>query len=105
MSSVGNLDGFEYYINFTIGTPGQLQTVFIDTGSSNTFVFASNATFCETSGCDGGTFDVAKSSTYEKVNTSQPFWESFMLSRVWFKGDYVRDVVQLSKQKPSQAER
>jgi hypothetical protein len=101
MSSVGNQDGFMYYANITVGTPGQSQTLLIDTGSSNTFVFASNASLCETSGCDGGTFDLSKSSTYEKVNTSQPFWASFMMGRVWFKGDYVRDVFQLSKQKPS----
>jgi hypothetical protein len=95
MSSVGTL--FEYYVNFTVGTPGQLQKVVVDTGSSNTFVLASNSSFCETSGCDGGTFDLSKSPTYEKVNTSQPFWTSFMMG-IWVKGDYVRDVVQLSKQ-------
>jgi hypothetical protein len=105
MSSVGNLDGFEYYVNFTVGTPGQLQKVLIDTGSSNTFVLASNSSFCETSGCDGGTFDLSKSPTYEKVNTSQPFATSFMMNRVWFRGDYVRDVFQLSKQRSFEAVR
>ncbi|KAI4766872.1 acid protease [Aureobasidium sp. EXF-3400] len=95
MSSVGNLDGFEYYVNFTVGTPGQLQTVFIDTGSSNTIIFASNASFCEASGCHGGTFDLSKSSTYEKTDPGA-FKTSFMMGRTWFKGDYARDVVQMS---------
>jgi hypothetical protein len=98
MSSVGNLDGDQYYVNFTVGTPGQLQTAFIDTGSSDTIVFAPNATFCKTSGCDGGTFDLSKSSTYEKVNTTKSFYTSFMMGSNWFRGDYVRDVVQMSMQ-------
>jgi hypothetical protein len=103
MSSVGNLDGSEYYVNFTVGTPGQLQTVLIDTGSSNTFVFAPNASFCKTSGCDGGTFDLSKSSTYEKVNTTKGFFTSFMMGSNWFRGDYVRDVVQMSMQRSFEA--
>ena len=95
MSSVGNLDGFQYYVNFTVGTPGQPQTLIIDTGSTNIVVFASNASFCKTSGCDGGTFDPSKSSTYEKAST-RAFKTSFMGGNTWFGGDYVRDVIQMS---------
>jgi hypothetical protein len=104
MSSVGKTDGVQYYVNFTVGTPGQLQTLFIDTGSANTFVFASNVSVCETSGCDGGTFDPSKSSTYENVNPGA-FVQKFMRGRIWFKGDYIREVVQMSMRPTCEAKR
>lgn len=50
----------------TVGTPGQLLTVQVDTGSSDLFVTASNASFCSGPvGCAGGTFDPSRSSTYQ----------------------------------------
>jgi len=97
MTRAHNGDNFQYYVNFTVGTPGQPQSVFIDTGSSNTIIFASNASFCEGSGCDGGTFDLSRSSTYEKIKT-RAFRQDFMLGSNWFRGDYSRDVVQMSMQ-------
>ncbi|KAH0373140.1 acid protease, partial [Aureobasidium melanogenum] len=95
MISVGNTEGLEYFVNLTVGTPGQSQKVLIDTGSSNTFLFASNASFCNTSDCVGGTFDPSKSSTFEMINPGA-FQASFMLGSTWFKGDYVRDAVQIN---------
>ncbi|KAG9523403.1 acid protease, partial [Aureobasidium melanogenum] len=95
MSSVGNTEGIQYFVNLTIGNHGQLQKVLIDTGSSNTFFFASNASFCNTSDCVGGTFDSSKSSTFEMVNPGA-FKASFMGGSTWFKGDYVRDAVQMN---------
>ncbi|KAI4720665.1 acid protease [Aureobasidium sp. EXF-10727] len=94
MSSIGNTDGLQYFVNLTVGTPGQLQTVFIDTGSSNTFLFASNASFCQTHSCVGGTFDPSKSLTYETTNPGA-FSTAFMMRTTWFRGDYMRDTVQI----------
>ncbi|KEQ71062.1 acid protease [Aureobasidium namibiae CBS 147.97] len=95
MSTVGDLDNLQYYVNFTVGTPGQPQLVFVDTGSSNTFVLASNASFCKVSDCDGVTFDLSKSSTYEMIKRGR-FQQLFMGTKTWFTGDYVRDVVQMN---------
>lgn len=95
MSSVGNPSDLMYHVNFTVGSPGQLQTVTIDTGSSQTYVLASNASFCEANGCDGGTFESTKSSTYEKTDPGA-LEQRFMRNTMWFKGDYVKDVVQMS---------
>jgi hypothetical protein len=104
MSSVGKRDGFMYYANITVGTPGQLQTLLVDTGSANTFVFASNASFCEKRSCDDGTFNLSKSSTSEVINPGT-FEAKFMMGTTWFKGDYIRDVVQISALKSSEAKR
>ena len=101
MSRVGDSGFFQYYVDFTVGTPGQPQSVFIDTGSSNTFVFSSNASLCKASGCDGGTYDLSKSSTYEETNHGK-FKQAFMMGTTAFYGDYVRDVVQMSMQNPFQ---
>ncbi|KAG9581508.1 acid protease, partial [Aureobasidium melanogenum] len=102
MSSVGNTEGLEYFVNLTVGTPGQPQTLIIDTGSSNTFLFASNvsllasnASFCNTSDCVGGTFDPSKSSTFEIIDP-EAFKICFMLGSEWFRGDYIRDAVQIN---------
>ncbi|KAG9888470.1 acid protease, partial [Aureobasidium melanogenum] len=96
MSSVGNTEGIQYFVNLTAGTPGQPQTLIIDTGSSNTFLFASNASLCSNaSDCVGGTFNSSKSSTFEMIEP-RAFQITFMLGSVWFKGDYVRDAVQIS---------
>ena len=95
MSSVGNPGDLMYHVNFTVGSPGQLQTITIDTGSSQTFLLASNASFCKANDCDSGTFDLTKSSTFEKTNPGA-LVQRFMGGSTWFKGDYVRDVVQMS---------
>ncbi|CAD0099257.1 unnamed protein product, partial [Aureobasidium mustum] len=96
MSSVGNTEGIQYFVNLTVGTPGQPQTLLIDTGSSETFFFASNASlYNSSSDYVDSTFNSSKSSTFEMID-SGAFHASFMLGSVWFKGDYVRDAVQLS---------
>lgn len=102
-SRSGEMHNFQYYVNLTVGTPGQPQSVFIDTGSSNTFVFASNASLCKASSCDGGTFELSKSSTYEETN-HRGFQQAFMGGSTEFYGDYVRDVVQMSMQNPFQGQ-
>ncbi|KAI4740300.1 acid protease [Aureobasidium sp. EXF-12298] len=93
-STVGSPAGLMYHVNLTVGTPEQVQTLIVDTGSSNTFVLASNASFCKAHGCDDGTFDLSRSSTYEMTN-SRAFKTYFMGGSTWFVGDYARDVVQI----------
>lgn len=95
MSSVSNTEGIQYFVNLTVGTPGQPQTVFIDTGSSNTVLFSSNASFNNTPGSVGGTFDSTHSSTFEMIKAGA-LNLYFGLGTTWFNGDYVRDVVQIS---------
>ncbi|KAI4843661.1 acid protease [Aureobasidium sp. EXF-8845] len=67
-SNIANTTGEGYFVNITIGTPGQLQTMVIDTGSANAIVIASNTSFCASSVCDGGTLNSSASSTFETTN-------------------------------------
>lgn len=87
-------DGLAYYLNVSVGTPGQLQTAQLDTGSSDFYFSASNASFCKTQpGCAGGTFDSSKSSTF-RVITPGGFNTSFGDGSTEA-GDFVTDVVQI----------
>ena len=56
----------EYYINVTIGTPGQLFTIIIDTITSNMVIPDINCDMCDNT----RKFDSSKSSTYQKTNYS-----------------------------------
>lgn len=60
-----------YYINATIGTPGQAVLLQFDTASSDTWVSASSAAYCQQSSqnCAAGTFDPSKSSTYSNLSS------------------------------------
>ena len=44
---MNNVTGGGYYADITVGTPGQPQTVVLDTGSSDVWVVAYNANLCE----------------------------------------------------------
>lgn len=59
--------GRAYFLNISVGTPSQLQTVVLDTGSSDLFVTSSTAAYCQNHTCMGGTFDMSKSSTAQIV--------------------------------------
>ncbi|SMR49739.1 unnamed protein product [Zymoseptoria tritici ST99CH_3D1] len=72
--------GGAYYTNVSVGTPPQLQTVILDTGSSDLYFDSSSAETCQTSGpesCQGGTFDKTKSDTYNEFEASPAFNTSF----------------------------
>ncbi|KAI5194133.1 acid protease [Aureobasidium subglaciale] len=94
MSSVGKDDGFAYYTNITVGTPAQLHTLLVDTGSGISILMASNASFCESHICNHGTFDSSKSSTFEVVEHERLVMNYADFSH--FYGDYFTDVVQIN---------
>jgi hypothetical protein len=90
-SNIGNTIGDAYCVNLTVGTPGQPQTIFLDTGSSDTIFFASNASICENDGCDGGTFDSSKSTTSKMTKSGALDIRYFDDTRMM--GDLITDVV------------
>lgn len=92
-SNFANTVGERYYMNITIGTPGQLQTMAIDTGSSNAVVLGANASFCETSVCAGGTLNLSTSSTLETISPGD--LKQAYVDHAYFGGDYFRDRVQI----------
>ncbi|KAH0310844.1 hypothetical protein KCU71_g7907, partial [Aureobasidium melanogenum] len=86
-------DGSAYYLNISVGTPAQLQTIELDTGSSDLFVTDSTAPFCRNNTCAGGTFDASKSSTFQ-VDAPAAFNVSFADGST-DTGDLISDVVQI----------
>jgi hypothetical protein len=64
--------GLRYFINLTVGTPPQPQTVFIDTGSSDTILLATDAPFCQgkksKSKCPAGSYNTSASSTFTMLS-------------------------------------
>lgn len=93
-SNFANTIGERYYMNISVGTPGQLQIMAVDTGSSNAIVISSNASFCETSVCAGGTLDLSTSSTLETIDPGT--LQQAYADHEYFEGDYFRDRLQMS---------
>lgn len=70
--------GGGYYINVTVGTPPQEQTILFSTGSSDLYFDSSESETCQRppeapGSCRGGTFNSVDSSTYEQINASPAF--------------------------------
>ncbi|SMR59099.1 unnamed protein product [Zymoseptoria tritici ST99CH_1A5] len=80
-----------YYMNASIGTPGQNFQLHIDTGSSDLWVNVPNSQLCERYSCgESGTYDPRDSSTYQYLNSE------FNISYAdgsGSSGDYVLDKV------------
>ncbi|KAE9380892.1 acid protease [Stipitochalara longipes BDJ] len=65
-------EGFQYFVNFTVGTPPQSVSATFDTGSSNLILNSATSDFCTSanpSPCLGGAFNVNSSSTVKQVGT------------------------------------
>lgn len=83
-------------ITVSVGTPPQVMTVILDTGSSDLYLDARDATACEGTGensCRGGTFASGSSSTYT-VTIANGFSTAFGDGST-ATGDYATDVVQI----------
>ncbi|KAH0373136.1 acid protease, partial [Aureobasidium melanogenum] len=92
-SNCGNTIGGQYCVNVTVGTPGQPQTILLDTGSSDTIFLASNASMCEKVVCDSGTFDSSKSTTSNMTKSGALDSRYFDGTRMM--GDLITDVLHL----------
>ncbi|KAG0645682.1 putative aspartic-type endopeptidase OPSB [Hyphodiscus hymeniophilus] len=83
-----------YAANISVGTPPQSLQVQIDTGSSDLWIPSSTLSVCEDTrdgGCQGGTFDSSKSSTFDDVERN-----GFNISYVdgtGVSGDYFQDTL------------
>jgi hypothetical protein len=96
--------GLRYFVNLTVGTPPQPQTVFIDTGSSDTILLAADAPFCQngkskSSKCPGGSYNTSASSTFAMLSQGAidaNYGENVSVtSEGSFVADLVTDVVQI----------
>lgn len=90
--------GGAYYTNISVGTPPQVQTVILDTGSSDLYLDSRSSTACTESradlnSCRGGTYDTGASSTY-KTTIEGGFNTSFGDGST-ATGDFGTDVVQI----------
>lgn len=88
--------GLLYYINITLGTPGQPAAVWLDTGSSDLWVPDTGSNICQTSqeGCSSnGGFNPAQSSSYKTVQPGA--FEIAYASGDQIKGDYGDDTLVL----------
>ncbi|KAK6008667.1 hypothetical protein QM012_000570 [Aureobasidium pullulans] len=92
-SNFGNTIGDSYGVNLTIGTPGQPQMIALDTGSSDTIFVASNASICEKDGCNGGTFNSSKSTTFKMAKPGA--LDSGYFDGTRMRGDLITDVAHL----------
>ncbi|KAK4565699.1 hypothetical protein LTR86_003547 [Recurvomyces mirabilis] len=85
-----------YWINVTIGTPGQPQSLQLDTGSNVILIPATGSSLCSSSliPCDVlGSFDSSKSSTFSNTNqaTGETFTDGASVS-----GNWIYDTVGIS---------
>ena len=86
--------GLLYYINITLGTPGQSSAVWLDTGSSDLWLPDTGSNICETSsaGCSSnGGFNPQRSSTYKTIAKGQ--FEIQYASGDDITGDYGQDTL------------
>lgn len=84
-----------YLAGVTVGTPPQQMQLHIDTGSSDMWVNVPTSSLCQTSGCQGGTYDSSASSTYHLVNNQ---FNISYLDGSTASGDYVSDTLQIGGQ-------
>ncbi|EPS38171.1 hypothetical protein H072_8098 [Dactylellina haptotyla CBS 200.50] len=83
-----------YYVNTTIGTPGQTIQLQLDTGSSDLWMFSDEACKTDDVMCLGGIFDPSASSTYELLYSGE-FNISYVTPGSGVHGDYISDNVNI----------
>ena len=71
------VDSGAYFIELDVGTPPQTLEVLVDTGSSDLFFPASNATPCVKGNCPGGRFNPSDSSSFEKEPKAPSFYSAY----------------------------
>jgi len=88
-----------YFINVTVGTPGQPFSLQIDTGSSDIWFPAVNADVCEqdADNCPYGTYDYTKSSTY--ADPGLPEFQIEYVDGTEIEGAYISDVLNIGSTK------
>ena len=92
--NLGNAEEL-YYANVTVGTPGQLLQLQLDTGSSDVWMTAASAEYCleSESGCIGGTYDPQQSSTYRLVDSGG--FQIQYVDNTGSSGDYISDRIDI----------
>ncbi|KIW10984.1 hypothetical protein PV08_10283 [Exophiala spinifera] len=90
----GDYEKVQYYVNVTIGTPGQRVALQLDTGSSDTWVPSVDAESCADDGCsDFGAFDKNTSSTYHLIEDQVGMFGIMYADGTYASGDYFTDVL------------
>ncbi|KIX07211.1 uncharacterized protein Z518_01864 [Rhinocladiella mackenziei CBS 650.93] len=90
-----------YFINVTVGTPGQPFSLQLDTGSSDIWFPAVNADICEQDiqNCPFGTYDFSQSSTY--ADPGLPAFQIQYVDGSQVQGAYISDVLNIGQTKLS----
>jgi hypothetical protein len=82
-----------YMANVKVGTPLQTVTLQLDTGSSDTWMVYTGSTICQGGGCNDGSFDPDKSSTF--TDLAKGAFAIGYSDQSSAKGDYFNDVFQI----------
>ncbi|EEA21956.1 hypothetical protein TMatcc_008621 [Talaromyces marneffei ATCC 18224] len=80
-----------YFVNATVGTPGQLVQLVLDTGSSDVWFFGPNSCNAQTSDCLGGIYDPSKSSTVQLFEPTGGFFIQYGTPNSSVTGNYILD--------------
>ncbi|KAK5064494.1 hypothetical protein LTR84_000327 [Exophiala bonariae] len=88
-----------YFINVTVGTPGQSFSLQLDTGSSDIWFPSVNADICrqDIRQCPVGTYDSSASSTYAQLNL--PEFQIQYVDGSEITGAYISDVLNIGSTK------
>lgn len=93
-----NNDKTLYFLDATLGTPGQKMQLYVDTGSSDLWVNVASSRLCQSRGnpcSETGTYDKDESSTYNFVNSDFNISYADGSSAA---GDYATDTLKLQGQ-------